>query len=592
MASYVEDIVQNIYTKCDMKGLDELNQGLQDAIWYSGELHKNLKDANQAQREGFDFHARAIERSKEAYKVESLRQKLDYQQARFRQRLAEQQEKIDERRQRRQDRYNKSLNNQNWLLRRAGRLFITWFGIRSLKNMFDTASRIQLVQKSIQGLTKDTQDWDYIQRQAFEKGVDLEVVAKGYRNFYSSARMAGFDKGGIQQMYSDMLLSTRAIGASTQQTEGALLALEQMLSKGRVSMEELRRQMGNAIPGAFEIGARAMNMTTAEFNNFVQKVGIASSEFVPKFIKQLKEEYAGGFKGISETLSFATTRLSVAWKLFQLRLFEGESGKNLAKAIDTIAKLIISPQFMKFAQVLGKIVELFAKLVSFSIKYIEYLPLMIGGIMLLTNSFKVLGKEGLLAFSKVAKASLVLYGRWLLLFGILAVLQDLIYGLFAPEMTDSLTENILRKLGVYKDDKDNTFNKEKVQQHDIRTTGIQNVGSGKDRGTVVWMDESGITHLIPGDKLSKHGVLPGTWYSLSEKDKDMYMKRYGTLAPYQQTPMGLVPLEKTDIKEFSMGDVKIYVLGNKDPEATAESVVDKFDTYRRSLTPLADAYNW
>ena len=113
MASYVEDIVQNIYTKCDMKGLDELNQGLQDAIWYSGELHKNIKDANKAQREGFDFHARAIERSKEAYKVESLKQKLEYEQTNYRRKLAEQQQKWDEARQHRQEKYNKSLNNQN-----------------------------------------------------------------------------------------------------------------------------------------------------------------------------------------------------------------------------------------------------------------------------------------------------------------------------------------------------------------------------------------------------------------------------------------------------------------------------------------------
>lgn len=454
MTTYVDDIVQNIYTKCDMKGLDELNQGLQDAIWYSGELHKNLADANKAQRAGFDFHARAIERSKEAYKVESLRQKLNYEQARFRQRLAEQQEVIDERRQKRQDRYNKSLRSQNWLLRNAGRLFVTYFGIRSLKSIFDTASRIQLVQKSIQGLTKDTQDWDYIQRQAFEKGVDLEVVAKGYRNFYSSAKMAGFDKGGIQQMYSDMLLSTRAIGASTQQTEGALLALEQMLSKGRVSMEELRRQMGNAIPGAFEIGARAMNMTTAEFNNFVQKVGIASSEFVPKFIKQLKEEYAGGFQGIAETLSFATTRLSVAWKLFQLELFEGETGKSFARMIDSLAKLMVSPEFKQFAKNLGQILELIVKILSFAISHIRTILVLIGagGIMAvlpqIAKYLKMIGlgigfitSTGVINGIRVLTASLwgmiapfmALYAKILLVISALLILEDIYTALRHPE---------------------------------------------------------------------------------------------------------------------------------------------------------------
>ena len=129
MAGYLEDLVQNIYTNCDMSGLDKLNQGLQDAIWYSGELEKNLRDAQMAQKRGFDFHARAIDASKEAYKVESLRQRLDYEQQNFRARLAEQQQKWDETRQQRQNKYNQSLNQQNVLFKYARRLLLATFSI-------------------------------------------------------------------------------------------------------------------------------------------------------------------------------------------------------------------------------------------------------------------------------------------------------------------------------------------------------------------------------------------------------------------------------------------------------------------------------
>ena len=68
------------------------------------------------------------------------------------------------------------------------------------------------------------------------------------------------------------------------------MALEQMASKGKVSMEELRRQLGDALPGALEIAARSMGMTTAAFNDAVSKGEIMSADFLPKFSRAVREE--------------------------------------------------------------------------------------------------------------------------------------------------------------------------------------------------------------------------------------------------------------------------------------------------------------
>lgn len=402
MATYIEDLVQNIYTNCDMSGLDKLNKGLQDAIWYSAELEKNLRDANQAQKMGFDFHSRAINRSKEAYQIERQKQNLEYQQAKYRLRLNEQEEIIDNRRKRRQDAENKRLSRRNWLQRNFVRFAAGYIGLHTLKNIFDTGSRLQLVQKSIEGLTKSTQDWKYVQDQAFRTGTDIEVVAKGYRNFFSSANMAGFGKGQIQGMYGDVLLATRAIGASTQQTEGALLALEQMISKGRVSMEELRRQLGNAIPGAFEIGAKAMNMTTAEFNDFVKTGKLASTVFVPLFIKALKETYADGFKDIEQTVSVANVRLINAWKELTSEIISGETGKALAQGINALREILIRPELKELIKVLGKISLLLIKIIDFAIRFLPMILLYLGYSKItgaLVSLFQWLAKIQLLVFS-------------------------------------------------------------------------------------------------------------------------------------------------------------------------------------------------
>ena len=252
-------------------------------------------------------------------------------------------------------------------------------GIHTVFSFIRDAREIDLMQRSMQGLTKTTQDWEYIQQQAFRTGTNIKDAARGYRNFYASASMAGFGKGSIQGMYADLLTSTRAIGATPTQTQGALLALEQMISKGVVSMEELRRQLGNALPGAFEIGARAMKMTTAEFNEFVKKGQLASTVFVPKFIEQLKKEYAGGFAEATKTMDFALQNLTNSWLIFVDSVTKGDVGKSFAQAINALSALITDPDFLYMIQLLGKVLGLVFTFVRKTVNFTrKHLPIILG----------------------------------------------------------------------------------------------------------------------------------------------------------------------------------------------------------------------
>lgn len=376
--AYIEDLVQNIYTNCDMSGLDKLNRGLANANMYTIQLDHNLRQLHNAQKTNFDFSAKASNFQKGFYIQERNKQKLLEYETKMRMRLNDYEERYAQRKARRDDAELRRMRQRNWLWRSAIRLVGVYFSVQTLKNIFDTGSRLQLVQKSIEGLTKSTQDWQYIQQQAFKTGTDIDVVAKGYRNFFSSARMAGFGTGDIQGMYGDVLLSTRAIGASTTQTEGALLALEQMLSKGTVSMEELRRQLGNAIPGAFEIGAKAMDMTTVEFNKFVKTGQLASAVFVPRFIAQLKKEYSSGFKEISQTVDFASKNLVNSWKMLTLEIVSGDTGKSLAKGINALSDLLRSNEFKQIVDFIGKITGLVITIFTLAIKYLPIILTYLG----------------------------------------------------------------------------------------------------------------------------------------------------------------------------------------------------------------------
>ena len=72
----------------------------------------------------------------------------------------------------------------------------------------------------------------------------------------------------IKEIYDALLQTSTVMHIQPHQFKLVSLAVEQMASKGTVTMEELRRQLGEHIPGAFGVAARAMGKTEKEFNDY------------------------------------------------------------------------------------------------------------------------------------------------------------------------------------------------------------------------------------------------------------------------------------------------------------------------------------
>lgn len=283
------------------------------------------------------------------------------------------------------DRKQKRAIKSNDLLAKSfRRAFGMFLGVQGIRSVIKTTREIDLLQRSIQGLTGSAQDWEYLRREAYRTGTDLTKAAQAYKNFYSAASMAGFNRGAVQSMFSDVLVAGRGIGANQQQIGAALLALEQMLSKGKVSMEELRRQMGNALPGSFEIAAKSMGVTTQEFNKLLE-AGLSSAEFVPKFTKMLKQELGKGFEANIKSLDFALVNLNTAWMEFQANILQGEAGEALAQLVRDVTKILRSQELLKFIRLISKALE-------FVIRHIRTILLLFGinKIMQYVNSIKKL----------------------------------------------------------------------------------------------------------------------------------------------------------------------------------------------------------
>lgn len=259
------------------------------------------------------------------------------------------------------DRKQKRAIKSNDLLAKSfRRAFGIFFGIQGIRSVIQTTRDLDLLQKSIKGLTGSVQDWQFLRQEAYRTGTSLKTIARAYKNFYSAARGSGFNGNQIQGMFSGLLTAGRGIGANQQQIGGALVALEQMLSKGKVSAEELRKQLGNALPGAVEIAQRAMGVTGAQFEEMMKK-GISAAEFVPKFIAQAEKELGKGFKENIKSLDFALVNLNTAWMEFQANILRGEAGEALAQLVRDVTKILRSQTLLRFVQMIGKALTVIIK---------------------------------------------------------------------------------------------------------------------------------------------------------------------------------------------------------------------------------------
>lgn len=315
MATYLDELVQKIITKADLKGFDDLEKKQKRA-------EKNSKKLGNSSSKAFDDIERGAERAKQSV-----------------------------------NRYERSLNRANKSTAIMGKFLRRtigyYFGIQGVRSIIQTTRDLDLLQKSIKGLTGSVQDWQFLRQEAYRTGTSLKTIAGAYKNFYSAARGSGFNGNQIQGMFSGLLTAGRGIGASQQQIGGALVALEQMLSKGKVSAEELRKQLGNALPGAVEIAQRAMGVTGAQFEEMMKK-GISAAEFVPKFIAQAEKELGKGFKENIKSLDFALVNLNTAWMEFQANILKGEAGEALAQLVRDVTKILRSQTLLRFVQMIGK----------------------------------------------------------------------------------------------------------------------------------------------------------------------------------------------------------------------------------------------
>lgn len=193
-------------------------------------------------------------------------------------------------------------------------------------------------------------DWEYARAKANELGLDLLTTAKSFARMQGAAMGTSYAGEGVRKIFEGVSTASTVLHLSADETEGTLYALQQMMSKGKVSAEELNRQLGNRLPGALGIASRAMGLTQGAFMQMMKEGKILSEDFLPKFAEQLTKEFAGGVAAARESITVQTNLMNNAFIDLQTNLGETTKGIQLGliKALTSLyEKLSYGTDFLR-----------------------------------------------------------------------------------------------------------------------------------------------------------------------------------------------------------------------------------------------------
>nr|WP_315237722.1 tape measure protein [uncultured Albidiferax sp.] len=161
-------------------------------------------------------------------------------------------------------------------------------------------------------------------------GLELNSTAKAYAGFASAARGTSLEGKGARAVFEAVAQASAVMGLSVDEASGALLAIQQMMSKGVVSAEEFRGQLGERMPIALQAGANALGVTTAEFSKLMETGQVVAADFLPKFAVAIKEMLGDSVASAANRLDASTAQMGNAWE--RLKRTIGDSGVSQALA--------------------------------------------------------------------------------------------------------------------------------------------------------------------------------------------------------------------------------------------------------------------
>lgn len=292
-----------------------------------------------------------------------------------------------------------------------GAISNTGSSIGAYQKMEAAQNRMGAVFKQNTELAQHELDWTG--RQASRLGIEFGILADEYSKFAVAAQAANYATESTRTVFLRVAEAGRVNKLSMEQMKLIFLALQQMISKGSIQSEELKRQLGDQLPGAFNIMAEAMGLTTAELTKMMEKGELLATESnMLKFATELDKRFGPQLATSLRTTTTEIGRFQNNMFQAQLQFANGGFIDAFTNGLREMNKWLTSDAgadfFMSLGAAAGKAVDVIRLLAEHSDKLVFAIQTLIA--VKAAAWFVGIAKEGVKAVAETRKLNLEMAG--------------------------------------------------------------------------------------------------------------------------------------------------------------------------------------
>lgn len=207
--------------------------------------------------------------------------------------------------------------------------------ISRLKDVARETSRALTSLRNVSASTSQYADnLRFLNNLAKQYGIEINTLVSNYARFKAAGDSVGMSLLDQRKIFESISRASVAYGMSAEDTNLTFLAITQMMSKGKISSEELRRQLGERLPIAMAAMAKAAGVPINKLDDLLKKGKLLSADVLPKFADALNEMIPNVNTDNIET---SLNRLSNVFNKFTAATGFGEKYKV---AIDGLSGLV------------------------------------------------------------------------------------------------------------------------------------------------------------------------------------------------------------------------------------------------------------
>jgi tape measure domain-containing protein len=246
-----------------------------------------------------------------------------------------------------------------------------WGAFRLGKGLVDAGVQMQQLTAKMGAATGNAEiaaaSLKFVRQEAERLGLDFRSTADGFASFAASALRSGLTFEETKNIFTGVSEAATGMRLSAERTSLVFVALSQMASKGTVSMEELKQQLGESLPGAMQVFAKAMGKGNAEFIKMIENGQVTTRDLI-KLGDGLRKDFGGAAEEASKGAQAAFNRFGNA--LFELQTKVANNGflDSVTKSVRDLTTQLNDPATIEglkaFAEYLGDIVSVAAKAAS------------------------------------------------------------------------------------------------------------------------------------------------------------------------------------------------------------------------------------